>query len=290
MDARVATLMRKLFLLIGPALLTVLPAVAQTDAGDAAWARRAAGSRGAVAAPGPIEEAISAYRREVAAKPREMEARWKLLRALRFKGAYVVQSAAEKKVVYSEARKLGDDSIAVLESRTSLRSGELSRGRLEAVAAAVKSVPGAAELLHWDAVAWGEWALVYGKMAALREGAADRIRRSATLTMMIDPRVERGGGARVLGRLHDQTPRVPFVTGWASGSEAVRLLRTALSADPSDRLTKVFLAEALLSSGGSREEARKLLAEATAGAPSGEFAVEEHDAIAKGRAALAGLR
>lgn len=277
-------------LLFPLALLLAAPLPAQVAAGDQAWSRRAEGRQGATAARQPVDAAIAAYRRAAAADSSDLEARWKLLRALRFKGAYVATSTDEKKSVYSEARKVGDEGLqrlAAVAERGGIRSME--KDQAAKVAAALDEVPGAGELLHWDAVAWGEWALVYGKMAALRQGAADRIRRSATLAMLIDPRLERGGGARVLGRLHDQTPRVPFVTGWASAAEAVRLLRSALAVEPSDRLTKVFLAEAILSAGGSKDEARRLLTEAAAGSPSGEFAVEEADAIARAKQALAAL-
>jgi len=95
-------------------------------------------------------------------------------------------------------------------------------------------------------VNWGEWALAYGKFAAVKQGAADRIRREATIANMIDPKLEGGGPPRVLGRLHDQTPRVPFLTGWASSKDAVRFLNESLKIDPSNKITRVFLAEAMV--------------------------------------------
>jgi hypothetical protein len=64
--------------------------------------------------------------------------------------------------------------------------------------------------------------------------------------MLIDPKLEGGGPARVLGRLHDQTPRVPFLTGWASSREAIRLLNESLKIDPTNKITRVFLAEAMV--------------------------------------------
>ena len=99
----------------------------------------------------------------------------------------------------------------------------------------------------WDAVNWGEWAVAYGKMAAARQGAADRIRREATIAELIDPKLEGGTPSRVLGRLHDQTPRIPFITGWASQREAVKFLEESYKVDPTNKITLVFLAEALVS-------------------------------------------
>jgi len=39
-------------------------------------------------------------------------------------------------------------------------------------------------------VNWGEWALVYGKLSAVKEGAADRIKRESTIAMLADPKME----------------------------------------------------------------------------------------------------
>lgn len=262
-------------------LLIAAPLQAQMAAADAAWDRRSEGSRGARAAAGPVNAAIAAYQREVDRNPGDLQARWKLLRALRFKGAYVAASPAEKKEIYTRAREVGDEAMAVLEraAAVSLRDRQ--------AAAALRKLPGSAEVLVWDATVWGEWALVYGKMAALRHGAAERIRRSATLAMQIDPTAERGGGARVLGRLHHQTPRVPLVTGWASNDEAIRLLRRALTHDRGDRLTKLFLAEALLDSGTRDEaEAVRLLKEAATAPLNREYVVEEADARSQAQALL----
>ena len=52
------------------------------------------------------------------------------------------------------------------------------------VADAARSIPGAGALFFWDSVNWGEWALVYGKLAAVKQGAADRIKREATIAYL----------------------------------------------------------------------------------------------------------
>jgi predicted Zn-dependent protease len=43
------------------------------------------------------------------------------------------------------------------------------------------------------------------------------------------------------------TPHVPFLTGWASSDEAVRFLRESYKLDPTNKITRVFLADALVS-------------------------------------------
>src|SRR5438067_1338920 len=215
--------MRKL--IAASAFLLAINAPAQIPEGDQHFAARAEGHQSGHAKAAQVDAAIAAYRRAVAQNPNDLEARWKLLRTLRFKGAYVAASNDEKKQVYSTAKTAGEESLAVVDrllSAKGLRS--VSKATEKEVADVAKSIPGADEVFFWDSVNWGEWAVAYGKMAAVREGAADRIRREATIAMLIDPKMDGGGPQRVLGRLHDETPHVPFLTGWASSKEAVRFL------------------------------------------------------------------
>src|SRR5205085_5578927 len=215
--------MRKLIRFV--VLFVAATAAAQIPDGDQHWALRAEGHQGGRAQAAQVDAAIAGYRKAIAQNPNDLEARWKLLRAIRFKGAYVAATSEAKKPIYDEGKKAGAEALA------------LARG---------KSGSDVAEIYLWDAVNWGEWALAYGKMAAVREGAADRIKREATLAMQMDPKLEGGAPARVLGRLHDQTPRVPFITGWASDKEAVRFLNESLKIEPANKITKVFLAEAMV--------------------------------------------
>lgn len=233
-----------------PAILSLVFAAglsAQVSDGDQHWAARAEGHQGARARATQIDGAITAYRTASTKDPADLEARWKLLRALRFKGAYVASSNDDKKQIYTMAKNIGNEAMAVLDAKLRAKGvSSVAKATEKQVADAARTIPGAAEVFHWDAVNWGEWALVYGKMAAVREGAADRIRREATIANMIDPKLDGGGPARVLGRLHDQTPHVPFITGWASSREAVKFLNESLRSDPTNKITKVFLAEALV--------------------------------------------
>lgn len=223
-----------------------LPSFAQVSEGDQHWNARAEGHQGGRAKAAQIDAAISAYRKAVAQEPNNLDARAKLLRAVRFKGAYVASTNDEKKVIYEIAKNDGNAAMAVV-NRQLAAKGVKADAAEKNVADAARAIPGAAEVFFWDSVNWGEWALAYGKMAAVRQGAADRIRREATIAMLIDPKLDGGGPQRVLGRLHDQTPHVPFITGWASSKEAVRFLRESNKIDPTNKITRVFLADALVS-------------------------------------------
>jgi tetratricopeptide (TPR) repeat protein len=238
--------MRKIMLVVTVIAAFAFPAAGQLSEGDQHWNARAEGHVGGRAKAAQIDAAIAAYQKAIAQDPNNLEARWKLLRAIRFKGAYVASTNDEKKNVYAGAKTAGQGAIAIV-NRALAAKNVKSDAPEKQVADAARTIAGAAEVFFWDSVNWGEWALAYGKMAAVREGAADRIRREATIAMLADPKMDGGGPQRVLGRLHDQTPHVPFITGWASSKEAVRFLNESNKLDPSNKITRVFLAEAMVS-------------------------------------------
>src|SRR4051812_19855306 len=238
--------MRKTLLFAFLLVAIAVTAAAQISEGDQHWNARAEGHQGGVAKAAQIDAAIAAYQKAASQEPNNLEARWKLLRAIRFKGAYVASTSDEKKRVYGIGKTEGNAAIAVVNRALSLKSIKADAPEKQ-VADAARAIAGAGEVFFWDSVNWGEWALAYGKMAAVREGAADRIKREATIAMLVDPKMDGGGPQRVLGRLHDQTPHVPFITGWASSKEAVRFLRESNRIDPTNKITRVFLADALVS-------------------------------------------
>ena len=261
---------------------------AQMADGDQQWSLRAEGQVNGHAKATHVDAAIAAYRNAVAKDPNDLEARWKLLRAIRFKGAYVASTNDDKKIVYSDAKKSGDDALAVVDKLLRAKGiSSVTKATEKQIADAARAIPGAGEIFFWDSVNWGEWALAYGKMAAVREGAADRIKRGSTIAMLIDPKMEGGGGARVLGRLHDQTPHVPFITGWASSKEAVKYLNDSLKADPTNKITKVFLAEAMVSNNSdTKPQAIQMLKDVVAAPNEAPYEVEQAAATEDAKALL----
>ena len=275
-------------------LLFVLPLTgeiaAQVAEGDAHYAKRAVGARGGQAQAGPIDAAIAAYHTAVSRDPNDLVAHARLLRALRFKGAYVAGTNDEKRKVYGAAKDAGQRAVGVIE-RTVVERGAKFTAREKDVAAIIRTLPGAADVLLWDAVNWGEWALAYGKLAAARQGAADRIRRHAMIAHLADPKLEGGAPSRVLGRLYDQTPRIPFITGWASPKEAVRFLTESSSLDPANKLTLLFLAEAMVAhDASSKPRAVELLNRAINEPIDRDYPVEDAAAQAEARRVLASWR
>ena len=96
-------------------------ASAQVADGDQHWALRAEGHQSGHAKAAHVDAAIAAYQRAVAQNPNDLEARWKLLRTIRFKGAYVASSSDEKKKSTPPRRKRAKtrsrSSIALLSAK-----------------------------------------------------------------------------------------------------------------------------------------------------------------------------
>jgi tetratricopeptide (TPR) repeat protein len=241
--------------------------------GDEHYARRAAGHAGSRAASLEIWEAISGYERALA-DASSAEARWKLARALYFLGTYTALDEAGRMTAFARARRFGEEAIAIVGRRKG--NSRIRKVSPEAAAAVCAGDPNAAPSYFWTAVAWGQWALASGRFEAARQGAADRIRDDCATLIRLDPKFEEGGGYRILGRLHDQAPRIPLLTGWVSRAEATRNLRLSVEIAPANFVNRHFLAEALHKGNRSQqEEAMRLEEQIVRDAPSEAHLVEE---------------
>jgi len=244
--------------------------------GDAHYARRQEKRVGALADKGEIAAAVRAY--DTAAEaPDSVEARWKLARALVFQALYTDLDPARRQAVLEKARRVSEDGVGQLEGRAKRAGGrEFAGAAPEEIADRMRRDVDAAPTFYWAAVSWGQWALSRGKEEATKLGAADKIRTYASVVVALDPRFEDGGGYRVLGRLHDQAPRMQGEATWASRSEAIRYLRLALATDPANFGNRLFLAECLASgSAEEKKEAVGLAERLVAGAPSPTRLVED---------------
>ncbi|HSL83555.1 MAG TPA: hypothetical protein VLF66_12340 [Thermoanaerobaculia bacterium] len=232
----------------GAALVAAATADDHLAAGDAWFARRAEGApapEAGRAAPGPIGRAIDAYQEAVAAEPTNLEAHWKLLRALYYRGEHVAEGADARREVFDRGRLAAEEALGRLAARAGGRelldalSPEDRAGRLA-------RIPEAAPTYFWAAVHWGLWGDAFGRLAAARQGVAGTIRDYAETARALDESYENGGPHRILGRLHALAPKIPFFTGWIDRSLAVAELRRALALGPEEPLNRLYLAEALL--------------------------------------------
>ncbi len=275
-------------------LLGTAPASAEEPsaiaAADAAWSHRAAGASGGTASEPAARDVVAAARAAVVAEPESVGARWRLMRALYFLGEHATAGEAAKKAVFEEGKKVGEETLGLLRRRAGAVAGrDLSGATPVELAPHLSAIPDAVPAFLWAGVNWGKWALVFGKGAAARQGAAAKIRDYAEAVVALDPAWDEGGGHRVLGRLHHQTPSIPFVTGWASRTEALASLRRAVEIGPRNFVNRLYLAEAIWDyEKGRRDEARRMLEALVREAPTPGLEVEAARAQEDARALLAG--
>jgi hypothetical protein len=275
--ASIVEVMRRLAVLFClPALLAASEPVPKPADIDRLWALRAEGSTGGRALSSPIDLTIDACRAVLAAEPESLEARWRLMRALYFKGEHTTDDPTAKRTLFDEGRTVAEQALAVLRREAGREAHRnLAKATPVELVAYVKGNAAAVPSFLWAAVDWGKWALVFGKTAAVRQGAAAKIRDYAEAVILLDPAYDSGGGYRVLGRLHHQTPAVPFFTGWASRSEALKNLRLAVEVGTHNLVGRQFLAEAMWDyEPARRAEARAMLQKILAEALDPDFLVE----------------
>ncbi len=230
---------------------------------------------------------IAASRAALEKEPDSVAARGRLMRALYFKGEHALDDVTAKRDVFDEGRKVAEEALGLLRRDASKVSGrDLSKATPVELAPHLKGRSDAVDAFYWAAADWGKWSLAFGKMAAVKQGAAAKIRDYAQAVILLDPSFNGGGGYRILGRLHHQTPSVPFLTGWASRTEALKNLRLAVATGPRDFLGRQFLAEAIWDyEPEKRSEARALMQALVDDAPQPEWLVEcrrsQEDAAAK---------
>jgi hypothetical protein len=245
--------------------------------GDRWYARRQEGRSADRASALPINRAIAAYD-EATRDPDFVDARWKLVRALYFKGAYTGLDADSRKAVFVKARRVAEEAIGILDKSLGDKG---IKGLIDAVpevlaASGLKDRSDAAPVYFWAAVAWGEWAVSTGKVEAAKTGAAEKIRDYASIVIGVDPSFEEGGGYRVLGRLNDQAPWIPFITGWVSREDGVKYLRLAMQQNDRNFVNRHYLAEALWGGAeGEKAEAIRLEEGIVADAPSPQYLIED---------------
>ncbi len=256
---------------------------------DRLWSERALDSKGGEASAPRATALVAACRKAVELDPGSLEPRWRLMRALYFQGEHATADAAEKKMVFDEGKKAGEASLEIVRQAVAKATGRKTAGETPVqLAPDARGIPGIVPTFLWAGVDWGKWALVFGKTAAARQGAAAKIRDYAAAVVLLDPSFEFGAGYRVLGRLHHQTPAIPFVTMWASRDEALKDIRLACAAGPNHFYNRLYLAEAMWDyEKQKRPEARKMLEELVAATPSQDYLVEDRRAQEDAAALLA---
>lgn len=283
-------------LLLGLAVLATAPPAPAAPSldealarADAAWARRSDGHEGPRPAPTAARRVLEAAEAAAEAHPESLAARWRLLRALFFRGEFAAREESARRETFERATRVADAALADLAGRLPEEEGLAARlpsaeeapraedaSALRETLAGAGVAPGDAARLHfWAAIAWGGWSRVHGLLGAVREGAAGRVHEGARVAAALEPGIDRGGPLRLLARLHADLPKVPLLTGWVDRDRAVPLAERALALAPDFAGNRLTLALTLLDAAPARrDEARALLEEVADLEPAGPRAVE----------------
>ncbi len=276
-------------------LLLSMPVAATVNAaddmapGDQAWAQRHMGHRGSQAAAEPIQRAIDAYAAVLNAKPGNLEARWKLLRAFHFKGEFVLDNDKDRLALFKAGREIAEAGRLLIETEYGLDRG-LFHTDPARVASAVRYRADVAGFCFWGAANWGLWGQYSGKMISALTGLVNKIRQLAEIMVLMDESIENGGAHRLLGHFNARVPRIPLFTWWVDRDLAISELRLSLKVAPHSLLSKIYLAEALLKfSPAGRQEALGLLQDIVASDPDPDRLVEDSRVIEDAGAMLKAL-
>jgi tetratricopeptide (TPR) repeat protein len=251
----------------------------EVTSGDSAWDRRAEGEQEGRPLPEAIREAVRSYERALATQPDNLGARWKLLRALHFSGDFVSQDQAKRLEIFKLAREVSEQGLERLSGRV-LPGKQLDElklptliDRLEATETPRRDV---ARLYFWSAINWGAWSREAGLLSAVRKGVANRLHRYTLIAIALEPEYDEGGAFRLLGRLHAELPRVPFLSGWVEQEEALPLLERAYALAPDNPGNRLLLGLTLLDLAPERRaEALELLKQVERLAPRPSMRIED---------------
>ena len=229
--------------------------------------------------PDLIMDSIRFYEAALAERAESLEARWKLLRALHFAGDFVLEDRAARRGVFDRGRQVSEEALDLLARRVGSgeRLDELEPEALEQLLdASGVSSSDVARLYFWSAVNWGAWSQVVGLLSAVRQGVATRLHHYTRITIALEPEYEEGGAFRLLGRLHAELPRVPFLSGWVDRDEAIPLVERACEIAPAHPGNPFLLALTLLELAPERRaEALALLRQVAGVTPRPSMRIED---------------
>jgi len=274
-----------LFICFGVSLPVLASAVQR---GDEAWQRRAEGflETGKLN-KGPIDAAIAAYEEALVSEPENLEVYFKLMNALYFKGYFVSENRKEKKRLADRGIELTESALAIVARRGAGGTAQLNELNDEERVERLSKVPDAVGAYFWASVNWGIWAMAHGNLDAARRNVATKIRDDAQMVIWLDDRYWDGGGYRLLGRLHTDTPKVPLFTPWIDRHYGIELLRKANAISTRDPRNPLFLAEGLLRFEPEHEqEALALLRDLVSRTPDSEHPVQDRYYIDEARRVL----
>ncbi|MEM7356354.1 MAG: hypothetical protein AAF657_36395, partial [Acidobacteriota bacterium] len=289
-DLPMTTRCAKPCLAAGLALLIwplALGAETAEERGDRSFRQRGTGFKtGGVPDPEPIAAAVAAYEEAVGNDPDNLLLIFKLLQALYFQGYHVADDKKLQREIYQRLVDQTTRALKLVTDRTGQTEG-FDELPLERQAELVSAVPGAAEAHFWAATSWGLWGMTHNPIKALRHGVGSKVRDHSSLHTLIDEPHRDAAGLRMLGRMHTEAPKVPFVTGWVDRKQGLAMLRRAVEISRRDPRNLLFLAEGILEyEPKNRRDAIDLLCEIAAREPDPEELVEHSESLEMARVQL----
>lgn len=269
------------------AMLAIVPSQAESAdlyadeiaRAEALWEGRAAGERGGHPRKKPILDAVQSYERALLTDPASFEARWRLLRALHFAGGFVFDGSQNQSSFFERATDVSEQGIELLTARSSSRTApdELDAKALATFVAATKDARSdIARFYFWSAINWGAWSREAGLLRAVRQGVANRLNRYVSVTIALEPDYDAGGAYRLLGRLHAELPRVPFVSGGVDRDRAIGLIEQAYELAPAHPGNQLLLGLTLIELEPDRfAEGRALLTQVAMLTPRAPMLIED---------------
>ncbi|MFA0963498.1 tetratricopeptide repeat protein [Roseivirga sp. BDSF3-8] len=146
-----------------------------------------------------------------------------LLKAYEFKGARTEVPSEDKIAVFEKGISLGKKMMVTHPDHPGIK--------------------------YWYMANLGRWAQEVGVMKAARTSVASEIKEIAEWMMEHAPLYDEAGPYRVLGSMHMELPRIPFIISWPSDKEGLALLEKAYEMAPQNYGNTLRYARALLKEG-----------------------------------------
>ena len=224
--------------------------------------KRAIGAVGIKAKPENINKAIQIFEKLLQEGTNKENVTVWLLKSYYYKGTYAVQETSQKKAVYNKGKALSVEAL--------------------------QQYPTNAKVHFWYIANLGKWAEVYGKIAAVREGVADILKKEAQAVIKYDPKYMDGGGYRIMGILHLEVPYIPFIMTWPDNEEGLEYVQKAYKYKPSLLENKRYLAKALIAT-KQKDKAKEVLKVAVTLKPRATNIVEDRNNLMECKKMLAKL-
>ncbi len=201
-------------------------------------------------------EAERAWQQDLLASPDRLDVRWRLLRAIYYRGDFAARGEEEEDAAWSEGRSIAEDGLRLLTETGDGRvphqlAREHQRAWVDGVGLAKSDV---ARFYFWSSIHLGAWSRSAGLLASVREGTANRMYAFLQVSLELEPGYDRGGPHRMLSALHATLPRVPFITGWVDSTQAIPEAERALRIAPDDPGNRFLWADTVLALRGRSTE------------------------------------